>query len=441
MKTSNDLKQERHSLVTAQNDLINSVEARSENPNFTEDEQRTFDDNDVKIKALDGQIKRAEAVEDAKKRAAESAGAGAGLGVAEEKEKSKMLRRYDLHAAIKSQTRNGVLEGIEGEFHQELSKEARKMNLEHRGVLVPTAKSAEKRDASQTVTQDSGNFGGKLVFDDFGGVIEELTPNPVLRQMGARYFGGLSGDLVFVTDDGGIAATWEGETDTTPSSKGAYGQKRMNPKRLSATVGISLQNLMQSSIDLQRHTAERIRVKNELAIDTAGINGSGTGNVPMGILNAADVNSVSAGTNGGVPIWLHVVSLLTKIGESDAVFNADNLKYLINWSTQGKLQTTAHAANNAGYLMGSESKLNGRMTGVSSLVPNNLTKGSGTNLSAGICGDFSQQYIASWGFYDMVVDEITRKKEGVIEITTNQFLDILLAQPKAFARIKDWVTE
>lgn len=440
MKTSNDLKQERANLVTAQNTLITTVEARSENPNFTDEEQRTFDANDAAIKGFDTKIRTAEAIEDAKKRQAESASAGTSLGASEDLEQEKMLKRYSLHKAIRSQTKNGQIEGVEGEFHQELSKEVRALNLEHQGILVPTSKNSEKRDASQTVTADAGAYGGKLVFDDFGGIIEELTPNPILRQMGAKYFGGLSGDLVFVTDDGGIAATWEGETDTVDSSKGAYSQKRMSPKRLSATVGISLQNLLQSSIDLERHTASRIRVKNELAIDGAGINGSGTGNVPMGILNAVGVNSIAADTNGAAPSWAHVVKLLTSIGESDAIFNADAIKYLINWQTQGKLQTTAHAANNAGYLMGTDGKLNGRMTGISSLVPGDLTKGTGTDLSAGICGDFGQQYIGSWGFYDMVVDEITRKKEGVIEITTNQFLDILLAQPKAFARIKDWVT-
>lgn len=432
MKNSNDLKQERNTLVTAQIEVTDL--ATAENRSLTEKETADVSERHKQIRALDAEIEALEALEDAKKRKATKAPATTSLSDGEGKEKAKAMKRYSLHRAIRSQTKNGQIDGVEGEFHQDLQKELRALNLEHQGILVPT-----KRDASQTVGEDSGAYGGKLVYDDFGGVIDELTPNPVLKQMGAKYFGGLSGDLVFVTDDGGIAATWEGETDTTASTKNAYGQKRMSPKRLSATVGISLQNLLQSTISLEAHTASRIRVKNELAIDTAGINGSGTDGVPMGILNAVGVNTIAGGTNGAAPTWSHIVDMLTKIGEADAVFNADALKYLINWSTKGKLQQTAHASNNGGYLMGTDNTLNGRMTGVSSLVPGDLTKGTGTGLSAGIAGDFGQQYIGSWGFYDMVVDEITRKKEGVIEITTNQFLDILLAQPKAFSVIKDWV--
>ena len=91
--------------------------------------------------------------------------------------------------------------------------------------------------------------------------------------------------------------------------------------------------------------------------------------------------------------------------------------------------------------MAGDNTINGYRVGVSNLVPGNLTKGTGTNLSAGVFGDFSQQYIGSWGFYDLVVDEITRKKDGIIEITTNQFLDILLARAEAFAVVKDWVVQ
>jgi hypothetical protein len=74
-------------------------------------------------------------------------------------------------------------------------------------------------------------------------------------------------------------------------------------------------------------------------------------------------------------------------------------------------------------------------------VPSNLVKGtSGAICSAGIFGDFSQLIIGQWGFMDLSVDEVSRKREGYVEITLNTFLDILVRQPKAFSVVKDWLT-
>ena len=88
--------------------------------------------------------------------------------------------------------------------------------------------------------------------------------------------------------------------------------------------------------------------------------------------------------------------------------------------------------------MGVGNELNGYPVSISNLVPNDLTKGTGTSLNAGIFGDWSQVMIGEWGFYDMVVDNISRKKEGLIEITVNSFLDILIKHGEAFAVVKDW---
>lgn len=434
MKTSNDLKQERHSLVTAQNDLINSVEARSENPNFTEDEQRTFDDNDTKIKALDAQIKRAEAVEDAKKRAAASAGAGTSLGKGEEREMDKAMKRYSLHKAVRSQLGKGhALDGVELEMHQEMVKRAKDSGVAISGLAVPTAIPTEKRADGQTVTQDSGNYGANLVSEDLQQPIEFLRPMPVIQSLGAQYFSGLSGNVAFPTNDGGIAAAWEGEIDATAKTKNAYGKKTMAPNRLASTVIVSLQNLLQSNIDLERYTINEINAVIANALDVAAINGTGSGQ-PTGILNASGTNSVVGGTDGAAPTWAHVVDMETKVHIANA--NAARMAYLINPGTKGKLKTTKHEAGDLGYLMATDNTINGYPVSVSNHVPADLTKGATDPVSAAIFGDFSQLIIGQWGFYDL--DVFKDAQVGNVNITVNSFFDVLVRQPKAFSVIKDW---
>jgi HK97 family phage major capsid protein len=326
------------------------------------------------------------------------------------------------------------LDGIEAEYDQEI-RQALPKGIVVQGVAIPNGAN-EKRAAGQTVTQDAGAFGANLVVDEYQGLIENLQAKPVVASLGARYMRGLTGDAVFPTNDGGITATWETEIATVAATKNAYGKKTMSPNRLSCTTVVSLQNILQSTPDLERITADDIRMAIERAIDIAAINGTGSGQ-PEGILNNANVNVLTGATNGIAPNWAQMVDFETKIYEANAEGGA--LGFLITPGTRAKLKTTAHTANNAYYLMDTNNQINGYNVATSNFVPSNLTKGTGTNLHAAIFGDWSQLLIGEWGFFDMVVDNITQKKSGNIEITVNQFLDVLLRQPTAFAVSKDFI--
>jgi HK97 family phage major capsid protein len=209
------------------------------------------------------------------------------------------------------------------------------------------------------------------------------------------------------------------------------------PKRLSVTVPISLQNLLQSSIDLERYTINEINLAIENAIDAAAINGTGTGQ-PLGILNNTNVNTVATGTNGSDPTWDMIIDAETNVFVANA--SAAKMNYIMNPKTRGKLKKTKHAAGDLNYIMGTDGNVNGYASATSNHVPSNLTKGTGTNLSALVFGDFSQLNIHQWGFMDLSVDEYSRKKEGLVEVTVNIFLDVMVKQPKAFSVTKGLIT-
>lgn len=431
MKTSKQLKEERALLITEQDALTTTV--RSEKRDFSADEETRFDDLQTKIDAFAPQIKRAEQIEANEKRAA--AAAGTPVGQSEQREKQKIIKSYSLHKALRSQLPNYHLDGVEAEYDQEMRSNLPKgVNIQ--GVAVPNAVS-EKRADGQTVSQDSGNYGANLVVDQYAGVIEALNPNPVVASLGAKYLRGLKGDAVFPTNDGGIAATWETEIATVSPTKTAYGKKTMSPKRLSATVVMSLQNMLQSTPDLEAITASDISGAVSRAIDTAVINGSGSSGQPEGILNNSSVDVLTGATNGIAPSWAQLVAMETAVFAANAA--GGNLNYLITPGLKGLLKTTAHTANNAYYLMGTDNSINGYKATASTLVPSNLTKGSGTDLHAAIFGDFANVLIGEWGVTDMVVDNITQKKSGNIEVTVNKFLDILLRHPEAFSVSKDFI--
>lgn len=447
MKTSIELKQERQVEIDAQKEIVRIANGREEGQrDLNDDEVKRFNAAQEKIKSLNGKIERAEQYEDNLRSAARRDGnppagdRGDGDGDdpdAAEAEFRSLMNRFSLHRAIRSQMPNGVLEGAEAEVHQEVSRRAASAGISVSGIAIPgPARNMQTRADGQTVTQDSGAYGANLVAEDLRSPIEFLRPNPVLRSMGARYLTGLQGDVAFPTNDGGIVATWEGEVDEVANSKTAYGKKSMKPKRLATSVPISLQNLWQSAFDLEAMTVQDINAAVAEAIDRAGINGSGTGDVPEGILNATGTNVIVTGTNGGAPTWDGIVDLETAVYVANA--NAAQMGYLLNTATKGRLKKTKHAAGDLGYLMEKDNMVNGYPAGITNLMPADLTKGTGDPLSAAIFGDFSQLLIGQWGFYDLTIDNISRKKEGYVEITLNAFLDVLLRQPKAFSIVKDW---
>lgn len=439
MKKSDALKQKRTALLDKWEGLVKR--AKKEKRELTPDEKKKVRKWRAKIDTLADDIDDEEAFEKHKTARAKSKGKKLKGGTSENRELKDMKKRYSLHKAIRSQMPNGVLDGVEKEIHDETVKRAKEAGVGITGIAIPSPETTERvhketRADGQTVTEDSGNFGGNLVDTSLGPVIELLRPKPILRQMGARFMTGLTGNIAFPTNEGGITASWEGEVSEVPKTKNQYGKKSMQPNRLAVSTLISLQNLMQSTPALERMTVEDMRAAVEEKIDLAGLNGTGAGNIPLGILNAAGTNAVAAGTNGAVPTWAHIVDLETEVYVQNA--NAAKMGYIINSGTKGRLKKTKHEAGDLGYLMDKKNMINGHEVGVTNLMPSNLTKGSGVDLNAAIFGDFNQLLIGQWAFYDLSVDDKSRKDEGYIQLTLNTFLDILLRQEKAFSVIKDW---
>jgi HK97 family phage major capsid protein len=434
MRKSTEIKKDLQTKMTAQRAIVEGAkdDTGAKRTVLNAEETISFDAAQTEIVALGVELTRATAYEENMRTAAAASGAIVTDGAAAEEK--KIIKRYSLHRAVRAEMGVEPLSGVEAEMHEEVKRHAQEAGVNILGIGVPAA---VKRADGQTVTQDAAANGGNLVSEDLGGVIEYLRPRPVVESVGARMITGLRGDVSFPTNDGGIVASWEGEVAEVSNSKNAYGKKSMKPNRLACSVLLSLQNVFQSSPDLEAMTVADINTVAAHKLDEAAINGAGTGNVPEGILNTSGIATIAAGANGLAPTWAHIIALETGIFNANA--DAERMAYIINTATKGKLKVTKHEAGDLGYLMSMANTINGYNVGVSNLVPSNLTKGSGTNLSAGIFGDFSQLLIGQWGFYDLSVDDKSRKKEGYIEITMNAFYDTLVRQAAAFAAVKDWV--
>ena len=320
-------------------------------------------------------------------------------------------------------------------FEREVSDAvASKMGRSAQGLFVP--QDVQRRD----MVVGTPAAGGNLVATDLlsASFIDMLRNRMMVIGMGAKLLTGLQGNIAIPRQTGGATAYWVAEGNAPTESQQAVDQVTMSPKTVGAYTDISRKLLLQSSIDVESFVRSDLATVLALAIDLAAINGSGASNQPTGLLSASGVGVVPGGTDGAAPAWSHIVALETAV----AVANADvaSMGYLTNAKVRGKLKTTSKVSGQNGFVWEDGKTINGYTAGVSNQVPSNLTKGSGTNLSAILFGNWADLVIGQWGTLDLMVDPYSNSTSGTVRVVALQDVDIALRQAASFAVMKDAIT-
>jgi site-specific DNA-cytosine methylase len=73
-------------------------------------------------------------------------------------------------------------------------------------------------------------------------------------------------------------------------------------------------------------------------------------------------------------------------------------------------------------------------------VPGNLTKSTGTNLSALLFGNWADLIIGEWRGLDILADPYSQSATGTVRITAIHTVDILVRHAASFCKIVDTVT-
>ena len=324
----------------------------------------------------------------------------------------------------------------EAAFELEVCAEAgRKSGKEVRGVFIP----GEILSFNRAHSVGTPTAGGNLVATELqtGSFIDLLRSRLAMSQAGVTVLTGLEGNLAIPRQTGGASAFWVAENGTISESSATFDQLTMSPKTVGALTELSRRALLQPSINMNTFIENELIKTLALEIDRAIMNGSGTANQPRGILQTAGIGAVIGGTNGAAINWGHVVDLETAIADENA--DVATMRYITNARVRGRLKKTEIVANSGNFIWNGDS-LNGYPTIVSNQVPKNGTKGTGTNLSTMVFGDFSQVLLGFWSGLDLQVNPYSLDTTGAVRVTAFQDLDVLVKQPKSFAAMTDIIT-
>lgn len=342
-------------------------------------------------------------------------------------------KRFSLVKFLRELTED-KLSGLELEAAEAGAEEYRRLGLSQAGTVIPTF---ILRDISGQSAGTDGKAIGEVMPNRY---VEILKEKLVISQLGATVLTGLVGTLPVITS-AQIAAGWGAEGAESPVTKASFARAEMTPHRNFVSTAFTKDLLRQTSLDVENFLINLMTEAHANLIETAAICGDGTGNSPKGILeycNEDNGNLLAIGTNGGAIAWKNIVALESRINSVNA--NRGNLGYLTNAKVVGDMKTLERTSGNGRYLI-EGGMTNGYKCEWSNLVPSNLTKGTAASkCSAMIFGNFADLYIGEWGGLDLVIDPYTKARTGEVVLTINAWNDILVAEPKSFAAIKDITT-
>ena len=431
MKNAKQLREERDAKLTAARALTDA--AKGTKRELSADEASQFDTFMDEAEGLATDITRAVRAESA---AAEQAGKTPAINSHSTSE-ARSLGSYSMIKAVRSAMPGAApLEGIEKEMHQEAVREARAMGGNIEGVGVPAMMLT--RDNSMTMPTQPAD-GSAILQKDVQSPLDLLRPRTPLRALGVTYLTGLQGNISIPTLNSGAISSWAPEVGALVKSNQTFTAADMSPKRLGTEVFRSKQFLLQTAPSVNNMLQQDIINSILEEVERCAINGSGTSNQPLGLLNNAAVAVVPAGVNGGAISRELLIALEAAVEENN--ISASTLGYLINVATKAKLRGTRLDAGSGLFVMESNTELMGYPVEVTNLVPRNLTKGtSGATLSAAAFGNWSDLLIGQWGGLDITVDPYTVASMGQIKIVVQSYWDVLVQRPKAFAISKDIAT-
>jgi HK97 family phage major capsid protein len=325
-------------------------------------------------------------------------------------------------------------------FELELSRDIeRASGWAATGFAVPWA-ALDRRDFNVGTATEAGNLvATEKLLDATPDAARNAT---VLQRMGALMPGGFRASFqipIIATDMTNIA--YASEVSAATEGQPATAAVTFTPKRITSVLEVSRQAIIQGGAVMDALITRTLMGNAMAAIETAALNGDGTGDNPTGVRSTAGITTVVGGANGAAPAWSHVLDL----ENGPAVANAPETElagYIVNAKTRRVLKNTAKASGLAFIWDNTATPLNGYRAGMTNALPSGLVKGtSGAVCSSAVySSDWSMLMLPVFGTPDVTINPFSKAESGQIRIILNIYMAAGVLRPSAFAKIDDLLT-
>lgn len=395
----------------------------------------------AELRTLDGEIGTLASDIEVLQRTHERATAKAKAAFQAKSPEAKLVERVTISDMAKQLVkRSGSLDGAVAEMHEEGMKEARLagIQIDDHGIAIPGWMQERGVDAATAATA------ANLIPTLQQPFTPALRPMSVLEKLGATFLRGLYGTLEFPAGDTLTTSAYNTETGTSVESTPTTKKPTMTPKRQTTWSKSTLQLISQSSVNVANWLESEILDAEMRKLNEVAIKGGGT-NEPTGILAmtlpSGHILKIGPDADtGAVLTRAHLLELEELLANAYANGNEDNVKILTTNGVKRLLKNLPSATGIAPFVWENDNTVIGYKALPSTLVPKTLDIGATEGVGhALIMGDFSKLLIGMWGVRYLTVDNLTRAKQGELEIILNSFSDVQVIHKQGFVAIKDIV--
>ncbi len=317
------------------------------------------------------------------------------------------------------------------------SEEAKKGNRKQRGLIIPNdillyqnydagrdwraVRAIQELMQTRVLTQAVA--GASMIAEDLldGSFIDLLRNRMILSALGVTMLNGLDGDVAIPRLSGGGTHFWlaTDETDITEATQ-TLDQVTLVPRNVGALSIFTRQLLLQSSVAIEALVRSDIATVLAIAIDTAGLYGTGAGGEPTGVANTAGIGAPGTFA-AAVPTFAEVISLETVVAQANAL--TASLAYAVDTGMRGSLKSAEKVAATAQFIWEQGNTLNGHRTEVS----NQITDGDV------FFANWSDLLQGAWGGLDVLIDPFTLSARGNTRVIAFWTTDFAVRHPESFA--------
>jgi HK97 family phage major capsid protein len=297
------------------------------------------------------------------------------------------------------------------------NSESRSMAVEYTKKKRAQLEAAGVRDLS---TQDDASGGYLVPHQMLPGFIILLRPDAVVwQQSGLTAYEGLTGVPVEIPKETLAASVfWVGENVAPSTTNVTFGQVRMEPHKLGGLVKLS-NRLIRLGTIAEQVTRKNIAKSIALGVDTAILNGLGGAGQPLGIANTPGISTVAIGANGG-PFSFQIAENMAFQLQLNNAYRG-TLKYIFHPAASHYMkaeriaQFSGETAGAYVILPMSDDNLKDHL-GLdflkTTVIPNTLTKGSGTNLTQAFFGNWEDVLLGLWADIEFKASDTTGDSTG-----------------------------
>ena len=336
----------------------------------------------------------------------------------------KDLVRYSIARAILKQASKDKLDGVELEMHQEAVRESKAAGRVISGLGVPSL--FTRADLKATVDA----AGGYTVATTLPGFIDTLKNNMATIKAGAVLMSGLVGDISIPKLSANSTATWRTEGGLAKQSDPTFTAVTMTPHRLTTFTEFTRQLLLQSSLDIEALVRNNLYYSIANALETAALEGSGTSQVPAGILNAGVNDATHGSTAPTLASFANLVNMEGMVAVDNAL--AAKMAYICKSSAAAKLKVTPRVASTDSVMIWqNDPLLGGTINGYPAIVTNVFTD------DTVIFGNWAELLFGQWGGMDLIVNPYSLDTYATIRVVIAGYYDVAVKHVESFARIDD----